>query len=144
MELGGGMDEGTATERLVLEKLLQTIEHRQDRRSRLQPCLGFEHAFGGALPTHLQGGHDQFVLRAKVLVQRHLRHPGFGQDAVDAGGVVTLAIEQVDGGAEQLLAFAGCHGKPPERPIMRDPAAPLNRSASLPGRIPTEKGERAP
>ncbi|MCB2636731.1 hypothetical protein KQ757_15505, partial [Listeria monocytogenes] len=29
-------------------------------------------------------------------------------------------------------------------PIMRDPAAPLNRSASLPGRIPTEKGERAP
>src|SRR3546814_10985675 len=46
----------------------------------------------------------------EVLVQRHFGHAGFGQDAIDAGGVITLAIEQILCGVEQLVALVRCHG----------------------------------
>ena len=58
-----------------------------------------------------EGGLDQRVLGAEVVVERHLGDARFGQDAVDAGGVVAVAVEQIERGVDQLVA-AGCsHGR---------------------------------
>ncbi|MNT85211.1 hypothetical protein D3C72_2253430 [compost metagenome] len=54
----------------------------------------------------LQGRLDQFVLGLEVLVEGHFRHPGLGEDPVDAGGMEAVAVEQRDGGVDQLIAFA--------------------------------------
>jgi hypothetical protein len=41
-----------------------------------------------------------------MLIKRHFSHPGFRQDAVDPGGMITVAIKQLPSGFKQLISFA--------------------------------------
>jgi hypothetical protein len=57
-----------------------------------------------ALVTVLEVGNDQVVLALEMTVERHLGHPGAGDDRVDPGAANTLPIKEIVRGEQDALA----------------------------------------
>ena len=97
LELGDGVHEGAAPEHAGRDGAFETVEGAHDLFQR-RPVGGRR----GFQPAR-QVGHDQVVLRRKVVVERALADADLGGDRVDPDGANALAVEQPVGGLEDAL-----------------------------------------
>lgn len=60
-----------------------------------------------------QDRQNQLILGFKIFVHGHLGRPSLCEDAIDAGGVESLLIEELEGCIHKMLASTGCHTTSP-------------------------------
>jgi len=102
-----GADEGATFEVVALKPLFEQFEDRKKlfaRRGGAPLDLLLEPLPRPQLLATLEERDDQVLLRRKVAIEGHLRHPSPRDDGVDANRANPLPAEELIRGIDQLFA----------------------------------------